>query len=370
MQLEINTNRKKHKIYKITIGFLIIIGLLTFFSKTINNFLLPKVTVTQLQKGSLGDIFENDGVVEYKAKNRIYSTNSWLIKKINVKVNKFIKKGDCLAQIENDDILLQKTSAQLNVLKAENILKSLKNEAEPNKDLIKEKEVELEIAKLQYEKVSKGIDEDGNILADSDGKIVGINAMEGSVTQPNQVIFEMVSDTPQYCVSWKVNEDEAIKYKVGDKISVSIKIRQNNAGDSGGNDEILDTKNLVIESNIINKQYLSNEKVYELSANLNSNGIVLEEGQKATISINKSSPSYNQVIPKRCVTEENKQNYIFVVKEREGILGKEKYVTKLQVNIVDSDTNNCAIKDVPNDVKQIVLESSIPLTDGLAVMLR
>lgn len=366
MQLEINTNRKKHKIYKITICFFIIIGLLTFFSKTISNFLLPKVTVTQLQKGSLGDVFENEGVVEYKAKNRIYSTNSWLIKKINVNVNKFIKKGDFLAQIENDDILLQKKSAQLNVLKAEDILRSLKNETEPNKDLIKEKEIELEIAKLQYEKVSKGIDEDGNILADSDGKIIGINAMEGSVTQPNQVIFEMVSDMPQYCVSWKVNEDEAIRYKVGDKISVRIKIRQNNAG----NDATLNFKDLVIESNVINKQYLSNEKVYELSANLNSKGIVLEEGQKATISINKSSPSYNQVIPKRCVTEENRQNYIFVVKERQGILGKEKYVAKVQVNIVDSDTNNCAIKDVPNDVNQIVLDSSKPLTDDLAVMLR
>jgi len=45
---------KKH-IAKFAIIFFIVIALLTYFSKTIDNFLLPQVKVTNLETGSLNE---------------------------------------------------------------------------------------------------------------------------------------------------------------------------------------------------------------------------------------------------------------------------------------------------------------------------
>ncbi|UWV46697.1 hypothetical protein N1236_14290 [Acetivibrio thermocellus] len=58
---------------------------------------------------------------------------------------------------------------------------------------------------------------------------------------------------------------------------------------------------------------------------------------------------------------------MFVVKQREGVLGIENYVEQREVEILEKDDFNCAIEASIEDNEEIVVNASKPLADGMQV---
>jgi HlyD family secretion protein len=367
MEPATNQKRRKKIIYKFTLIFFAVILILTYFSKTINNALLPKVTTVQYTKGSLGEKFESQGIVEYKNTVNIMSVGAWTINKLNVVVNQKVKVGDILAQVDNDTITIQEKAKNLDILKLEDQLKLLNSAAEKDKVLIKETEDELALRKLEYLQIRKGLTKEGNIVAQAEGNIVAIKIAEGSTTQPGQLLFQLVKTEPEYCVTWKVSSEDATNYVIGDKIIVDLKIRKSDADKQS----LSNTKDMTITTQVYSKEYSANDNSYELSANIDSNTTGLEEGMSADINISKTSSSYDCVLPLECLSEEGIKDYIYVVKERKGLLGDEMYVEKTEVTKLDSNNYQCAINIIGTPgFKDIVIKASRPLSDNMTVSMR
>src|SRR5204863_7477559 len=64
-------------VIKLALIFGAMIIFLTFFSKTINNTLLPVVDTVKVKKGSIGRTIEKTGQVELLNKENVYATGAW-----------------------------------------------------------------------------------------------------------------------------------------------------------------------------------------------------------------------------------------------------------------------------------------------------
>jgi hypothetical protein len=361
-----DTNKKRNlKIYKIALAFVVIILFLTYFSKSINDSLLTKVTAVSPMQGSLADRYQCTGTVIYKNTDKIFSRGNWIVKKVNVIVNQNIKKGDVMAIIDNSNILIEQKKLMLDMTKLQGDITNLKK-SNADKNVLAEKEEELSIAKLQYDSFSNGVTNSGEIIASKDCKVSAVNIENGSEVESNQILFETVDISPKYSIVSELSSDEAVNYNIGDSIKAIIKTRKSNMAEEKKNKD----NSLSLDLNVSNKQYLKDKNIYNISADIDSNEVSLEQGQSVIVSLSKTSKSYQCIVPKKCLSEESGQSYIYVISSRDGILGKELYVKKHSVEVIDSNDYNCAINLDINDFSKVVLDSSKPLNDEMSVALR
>lgn len=381
MENKLTKNRRNKTVTTIIIVFICIIVLCTYFSKTVKNMLLSEVTVIHLKPGAIGDGFEGSGVVKYEDTHKIYSMSNWDIKEIEVKANQNVKKGDVLAKVDNDEINLKEKEEKEVIMQLEDEINSLKKVPTPDQDRIKEDQFKLDTENIKYKAIRKGLTEDGSILSDMDGKIVTINSQNGasnsaenasgssnasqgdesvsSGVSEGNVLFEIVSNTPSLSVNWTVSDKDGDKFSIGDKINVTT-------GD--GDDS---TKSTVVTATISSKKYNSQKDDYQLLGTINDKSD-LKQDDKITISRASGTKRYNNVIPKSCLYDENGTDYIYEVSSRNGALGEEDYVQKIQVQVGVSDSLNCSIKsssDLSKGTYGIVSNTSKPIDDNDEVKL-
>jgi len=86
-------NRRKSIVIKLALIFGAMIIFLTFFSKTINNTLLPVVDTVKVKKGSIGRTIEKTGQVELLNKENVYATGAWKVTDVFVKRMTVLRKA-------------------------------------------------------------------------------------------------------------------------------------------------------------------------------------------------------------------------------------------------------------------------------------
>lgn len=98
---------RKRVIRNAALVFLGIVLFLTFFSKTINNMLLPEVECTVPWSGNLS--YEVKASGEFKAQNthKIFAQSDWHMVDVLVEEGDKVAKGDVLAMIDTDDVSLE-----------------------------------------------------------------------------------------------------------------------------------------------------------------------------------------------------------------------------------------------------------------------
>lgn len=369
---------KRNKIVSISIiVFIAIVVLCTYFSKTVNNMLLPEVTVAYLKPGTIGEGFEGTGIVQYENTHKIYSMPSWSIKEIDVKLNQNVKKGDVLAKVDNDAINLRERGEQAVIMQLEDEIDALNKSTTPDQNKIKEDQYKLDTEKAKYNEIRKGLTADGSILSDIDGKIVSINYKNGGEASSSSqdedsseasdnsansssgdgsdgnVFFEIVSDEPSFCVKWAVSSKDADKFSVGTKVNVI------NRSDDDNN--LKSAATAVVSE----KKYNVSKDEYEISAAIN-NKADLKQDDKVTIAADGNAKRYNNVVPKSCLYEENGIDYVYELNLTNSLLGGESCVKKVQVQVVAFDSMNCSIKSTNNSQLSggIVTNTSKPISDN------
>lgn len=147
---------KRRIIGRLGIILIIVIILLTFLSKTINNLLMPKVTTVQFVKGSLQESFEAEGTVELLEKSRVISAGTWKVEEVAVKADQQVKKGDVLAVINERDIRIDLKTLDYEIIKLENDLQSYKENFKPIR--LSDYERELQLAEKEIDAAKKHFD--------------------------------------------------------------------------------------------------------------------------------------------------------------------------------------------------------------------
>lgn len=94
---------RKELIKNITIVFLTVMLLLTFFSNTIMNYSLPQVSAVYVSQGTVSEQIRGSGTVTPAESYEIKFDQSRTIKSIPVTVGQTVKKGDIIFELEDEE---------------------------------------------------------------------------------------------------------------------------------------------------------------------------------------------------------------------------------------------------------------------------
>ncbi|MTI55868.1 HlyD family secretion protein [Geosporobacter ferrireducens] len=119
---------------KATVIFLAVMLFLTFFSKTINNFTLPKITYERPANGALIKEATGTGNVQAKAVHDLYVRTSMKVTGVMVEVGDPVKQGQALLTLDITDIENQLKDEQDKVAQRKLYLEKLKQAGEKLKE--------------------------------------------------------------------------------------------------------------------------------------------------------------------------------------------------------------------------------------------
>ena len=120
---EIKAFPNRKWVIKVGIGFLIVMGLLTFFSNTIMNYSLPQVTTVTSSGGSMTTAIKGSGTIAAMNQAKITAQAVRKVDQVNFGVNEDVKEGDVIATLS------EATDTEKEDLKAaQEALKTLQNQ--------------------------------------------------------------------------------------------------------------------------------------------------------------------------------------------------------------------------------------------------
>lgn len=96
---EIRAFPNRKWVIKVAIGFLIVMGLLTFFSNTIMNYSLPQVTVAYSSGGSMTSVIKGTGTITAQNQSKETAKGARKIDTVFFGVNEEVLEGDVLASL-------------------------------------------------------------------------------------------------------------------------------------------------------------------------------------------------------------------------------------------------------------------------------
>ena len=94
---EIKAFPNRKWVIKAGIAFLVVMGILTFFSNTIMNYSLPKVTVVYSSGGSMTTAIKGTGMIEAITQAKVIAQGARKVDLVNFGVNEDVKEGDIIA---------------------------------------------------------------------------------------------------------------------------------------------------------------------------------------------------------------------------------------------------------------------------------
>ncbi|MCT4563920.1 MAG: hypothetical protein N4A68_06315 [Maledivibacter sp.] len=412
-----NDVRRQKIIRKVIIIFFSSMLIITFFSKTVQNLSLPNVIVSQPHSGILTYEMSGFGTIVPEEALKIYTSTTKKIKKLEVEIGDNIKKGQTIAILHNEalqqglgeeeirlealktklkKLLLDTTNSEVNTLQFEvkKAMKDFENSQRifdqkkqlhglgvENSENLKEAQYSLEKSRLEYEqkklqlesakekeqayllKHAKDIEalkydiqiqqlkvdkqnKEEMLISPCNGIIKELYYQNGELALNNQPICLIVNPDKGFIFSAHIEHTDGNYIEVGDPVSILLKSR-NKAIDAS-------------IKKIVNK---SNNK--ELICEIDEKDFLGEE--KLKYRIIKKSKSFNTLIPNTALGKDNSGNFVFLVEEREGALGKEYYVKKEYVTIDDSDNLNTSIINGVDSSTSIIYDYDKPIHEGSRV---
>jgi HlyD family secretion protein len=408
-----------------TVGgfFLAALLLLVFFSKTIHDYNLPDVTAVEPEKGTLSKLEISSGIADWAQVENIYAAVGGTVEEVLVKEGEQVKAGQelfrmefdrdeaerKLAEIENNckklqidiqeinlkldqlkqagsaggehtdyelsmiEMDIKKTEAELQeaellyeygeitqreletaqdalqalYLKRDNKLAEDKTQQDDLQFQLQAKKVDLANLELQeepYRKLLEEYDEYAVITAPADGFLLTLNAEKGLSINENALTASI---------------------GVGNEFAVECSISLDNNFVIPGDACRLDNSSHRFDGTVTYVTPRENGKTVQVS-------IVSDDvsaGETFDITFKKESTTTYTLIPNGALNQDNDGYFLNQIKRREGIMGDEYYIERLDVFIGDSDSENTAIVQGITFFEPVMLVSDKPVTAGDVVSL-
>ena len=100
----INYAKRKKMTGKLILIFVITMLFLTFFSSTINNFMLPRVKLDRPTSGALVKEISGEGIVEAKSIEAQYIETNMKVTDVMVNVGDRVKKGQPIISLDTENL--------------------------------------------------------------------------------------------------------------------------------------------------------------------------------------------------------------------------------------------------------------------------
>ena len=209
---------------------------------------------------------------------------------------------------------------------------------------------DLEEKQLAVDELQKVMDVNGKITAPSDGLITKVNVTTGETTTEDTAI----------CIS-----DQSAGYKFTatlDKASAKYLSKDDKVTLDLGNGTTVE--GLTVQSIDVSAE---DKNSYELTVSIPAK--VKKLGSIATLKVEKASKKYDTCVPLGALHSDGDKYYVYVINEKDTILGTETAVDKVQVDILDKNNEQAAIEGSFSWGQKFVLTSSKTLRNGDRVRL-
>ena len=209
---------------------------------------------------------------------------------------------------------------------------------------------DLQEKQLAVDKLQKVMDAGGKVTAPSDGLVTKVNATTGEATTEDTAI--RISDqSAGYKFTATLDKSDAKFLAKDDKVTLDL-----------GNGTSVE--GLKIQSIDVSQE---DKNSYELTVSIPAK--VKKIGTIATLKVEKASKKYDTCVPLTALHSEGDKYYVYVINEKDTILGTETAVDKVQVEILDKNNEQAAIDGTFSWDQKFVLTSSKTLRDGDRVRL-
>ncbi|MEN6390168.1 MAG: hypothetical protein ABFD04_07090 [Syntrophomonas sp.] len=420
MPLPVESVKNKKNIKRAIYVFIAVMLFLSFFSKTINNLMLPRTKTVSPHAGLLTKELRAEGTIEARKVYKTYVRDSFKVEEMLVQPGETVYKGQVLMILDKKD-LERRLQDELNTLDQKKISfarvlldKSrregeIERQIEAARDELEQKqksasrirtlyengaetkvnleraEAELRAAERAYDAALNGGDKPaaeydldvqnarldiemqknkvdalqeemeiaGNVAAPDNGVIAGLNCSKGSLTDPSKPLYALA------CVDWgfelKVTVDgsKADYFALGDEADVRV----DSAQATGIKGKIRGIGNS--PANEAGGSVGGKKDIYIDIASTSLAG-----GEHAEIHIKKETRTFAMLLPNEAVHKENENAYVYVLKEKDGALGREYYINKVKIFCEDSDDSHTAVSGGLILADKVVLSSDRTFSVG------
>ena len=209
---------------------------------------------------------------------------------------------------------------------------------------------DLEEKQLAVDKLQKVMDVNGKITAPSDGLITKVNVTTGETTTEDTAI--RISDqSAGYKFTATLDKASAKYLSKDDKVTLDL--------GKGTTVEGLTVQSIDVSA--------EDKNSYELTVSIPAK--VKKLGSIATLKVEKASKKYDTCVPLGALHSDGGKYYVYVINEKDTILGTETAVDKVQVDILDKNNEQAAIEGSFSWGQKFVLTSSKTLRNGDRVRL-
>ena len=209
---------------------------------------------------------------------------------------------------------------------------------------------DLEEKQLAVDELQKVMDVNGKITAPSDGLITKVNVTTGETTTEDTAI--RISDqSAGYKFTATLDKASAKYLSKDDKVTLDL-----------GNGTTVE--GLMVQSIDVSAE---DKNSYELTVSIPAK--VKKLGSIATLKVEKASKKYDTCVPLGALHSGGDKYYVYVINEKDTILGTETAVDKVQVDILDKNNEQAAIEGSFSWGQKFVLTSSKTLRNGDRVRL-
>lgn len=209
---------------------------------------------------------------------------------------------------------------------------------------------DLELKQLEVEQLQKIMDAEGKISAPTDGLVTKILVTTGETTTEDTAI-RMADQNSGYKFTATLDKTTAKYLAKGDKITLDI-----------GNDTTVE--GLTVDNIDVSKD---DKNTYEISVSIPAK--VKNLGSIATMKVEKASKKYDTCVPLNALHSDGEKYYVYVINEKETILGTETAVDKVEVEVLDKNNELAAIDGYFSWDQKFVTNSSKTLRNGDRVRL-
>lgn len=296
---------------------------------------LNRVTTTSSVSNQLRTTTESGGSLRYSHRERLPIPEGCGIETEYVRKGSSFAEGDPLLQMEGEDLLLKsyETAAEISALEEAIAAES----GEERRQVL-----QLQKENLEEEKgsVDELLEADGILYAPCAGQVIEYNPSGETA----ELVYGIADGS--YYLEWSVEREE---YKEFSNIEATVR-----------NQKIpLEEVTVTYDEGTQRYMFRTEEIALEFAD-------PVMDGEYAQVTQQYISEEYPAVIPKTSIRYDGDGfSYVYLVEERETVLGTETYVVKTGVTILEEDAKNAAVLA---ELTDLVENSSRELTDLEAVL--
>ncbi len=339
----------KAKALKYFFAFLIGMLVLTFVSRGIYTYQMPKISVTTLKNTTITHKIESSGVTVASNELPIVVLPELRISELYVKKGDILAKGDVLLKYDKE--YLEDYIQKLNIeIEKDTLTRNdyYNAKAWNNAEIIT---YSIEDNQKKLKKYEQLLENDAEVHSEADGIITEVKVKAGDLTG-DTASFMIADMSKNLYFTADISKDDTKLVSIGDVVTVSFrngKIKMENC-------------------NIITIIPTDSEDVYKANVSLEDSEVTV--GEVGQLSAEVISKEKYECVPITAVNEDDVQPYIYVVEINDGFLGEEYHVMKKFIEIKDKNEKYVALSDSGlNQEDNIVLNSNKKIYSGDVVRL-